>query len=85
MNTGIPSTATVQFMQKERLRAEAAIEPDAPAAGPVTPLRLLPLHGSDISPTMSPGPSIATSRVPLRSPSTVTSTAPSITANIESP
>jgi chlorophyllide a reductase subunit X len=36
MNTGIPATATVQFMQKERLRAEAAIEPDAPAAGPVT-------------------------------------------------
>jgi chlorophyllide a reductase subunit X len=36
MNTGIPGTATVQFMQKERLRAEAAIEPDAPAAGPVT-------------------------------------------------
>ena len=36
MNTGIPGTATVQFMQKERLRAEAAIEPDAPVAGPVT-------------------------------------------------
>ena len=36
MSTGIPSTATVQFMQKERLRAEAAIEPDAPVAGPVT-------------------------------------------------
>jgi chlorophyllide a reductase subunit X len=36
MNPGIPATATVQFMQKERLRAEAAIEPDAPAAGPVT-------------------------------------------------
>jgi chlorophyllide a reductase subunit X len=36
MNTGIPGTATVQFMQKERLRAEAAIEPDAPAVGPVT-------------------------------------------------
>jgi chlorophyllide a reductase subunit X len=28
--------ATVQFMQRERLKAEAAIEPDAPAAGPVT-------------------------------------------------
>ena len=36
MNTGIPGTATVQFMQKERLRAEAAVEPDAPATGPVT-------------------------------------------------
>ena len=36
MNTGIPATATVQFMQKERLRAEAAIEPDAPVTGPVT-------------------------------------------------
>ncbi|MFM7705601.1 MAG: AAA family ATPase, partial [Rubrivivax sp.] len=31
-----PQTATVQFMQRERLRAEAAIEPDAPATGPVT-------------------------------------------------
>jgi chlorophyllide a reductase subunit X len=28
--------ATVQFMQRERLRAEAAIEPDEPATGPVT-------------------------------------------------
>jgi chlorophyllide a reductase subunit X len=28
--------APVQFMQMERLRAEAAIEPDAPATGPVT-------------------------------------------------
>jgi chlorophyllide a reductase subunit X len=27
---------TVQFMQRERLRAEAAIEPDEPATGPVT-------------------------------------------------
>jgi 3,8-divinyl chlorophyllide a/chlorophyllide a reductase subunit X len=36
MNTGIPASATVQFMQKERLRAEAAVEPDAPATGPVT-------------------------------------------------
>ena len=34
--SGIPSTATVQFIQKERLRAEAAIEPDAPSTGPVT-------------------------------------------------
>ena len=32
----IPQTATVQFMQRERLRAEAAVEPDAPATGPVT-------------------------------------------------
>ena len=31
-----PQTATVQFMQRERLRAEAAVEPDAPATGPVT-------------------------------------------------
>jgi chlorophyllide a reductase subunit X len=30
----VPATATVQFMQKERLRAEAAIEPDAPSTGP---------------------------------------------------
>jgi chlorophyllide a reductase subunit X len=30
------AVATVQFLQKERLRAEAAIEPDAPAAGPIT-------------------------------------------------
>ena len=29
-------TATVQFLQRERLRAEAAVEPDAPATGPVT-------------------------------------------------
>jgi chlorophyllide a reductase subunit X len=29
-------TSTVQFMQRERLKAEAAIEPDAPATGPVT-------------------------------------------------
>jgi 3,8-divinyl chlorophyllide a/chlorophyllide a reductase subunit X len=28
--------APVQFMQMERLRAEAAVEPDAPATGPVT-------------------------------------------------
>jgi chlorophyllide a reductase subunit X len=34
--SSIPSTATVQFIQKERLRAEAAIEPDAPSTGPVT-------------------------------------------------
>ena len=34
--SSIPATATVQFIQKERLRAEAAIEPDAPATGPVT-------------------------------------------------
>ena len=34
--SGIPGTATVQFIQKERLRAEAAIEPDAPSTGPVT-------------------------------------------------
>jgi chlorophyllide a reductase subunit X len=32
----IPAQATVQFIQKERLRAEAAIEPEAPASGPVT-------------------------------------------------
>ena len=31
-----PQTATVQFMQRERLRAEAAIEPDEPSTGPVT-------------------------------------------------
>ncbi len=36
MNARIPATATVQFMQKEQLRAEAAIEPDAPATGEVT-------------------------------------------------
>jgi chlorophyllide a reductase subunit X len=30
------TTSTVQFMQRERLKAEAAIEPDAPATGPVT-------------------------------------------------
>jgi chlorophyllide a reductase subunit X len=36
MNARIPGTATVQFMQKEQLRAEAAIEPDAPASGEVT-------------------------------------------------
>lgn len=36
MNARIPGTATVQFMQKEQLRAEAAIEPDAPATGEVT-------------------------------------------------
>ena len=29
-------TATIQFMQRERLLAEAAIEPEAPASGPVT-------------------------------------------------
>ncbi|MFM1987353.1 MAG: bacteriochlorophyllide reductase subunit BchX [Pseudomonadota bacterium] len=34
--SGIPASATVQFIQKERLRAEAMIEPDAPATGPVT-------------------------------------------------
>jgi chlorophyllide a reductase subunit X len=28
--------ATIQFMQRERLRAEAAVEPDAPSTGPVT-------------------------------------------------
>ncbi|MEI7443411.1 MAG: chlorophyllide a reductase iron protein subunit X [Burkholderiales bacterium] len=33
---GIPASATVQFIAKELLRAEAAIEPDAPATGPVT-------------------------------------------------
>jgi chlorophyllide a reductase subunit X len=36
MSASIPGTATVQFMQRERLRAEAAVEPDAPATGPVT-------------------------------------------------
>jgi chlorophyllide a reductase subunit X len=30
------TTSPVQFIQKERLRAEAAVEPDAPATGPVT-------------------------------------------------
>jgi chlorophyllide a reductase subunit X len=30
------TTSTVQFMQRERLKAEAAIEPDVPATGPVT-------------------------------------------------
>ena len=33
---GSPQTATVQFMQKERLRAEAAVEPDAPSTAPPT-------------------------------------------------
>ncbi len=32
----IPAVAPVTFMMKERLRAEAAIEPDAVATGPVT-------------------------------------------------
>ncbi|MEN9419510.1 MAG: hypothetical protein RI988_3130 [Pseudomonadota bacterium] len=36
MSPSTPATATVQFMQRERLRAEAAVEPDAPATGPVT-------------------------------------------------
>ena len=37
MNTsGIPATATVQFMQMDRLRAEASVEPDPVATGPVT-------------------------------------------------
>ncbi len=36
MSASIPGTATVQFMQRERLRAEATVEPDAPATGPVT-------------------------------------------------
>ena len=36
MSASIPGTATVQFMQRERLRAEAAVEPDAPSTGPVT-------------------------------------------------
>ena len=31
-----PSTATVQFIQKERLRAEAAIEPDPVSTAPAT-------------------------------------------------
>jgi chlorophyllide a reductase subunit X len=35
-NGNAPSTATVQFIQKERLRAEAAIEPDPVATGPAT-------------------------------------------------
>jgi chlorophyllide a reductase subunit X len=33
---GSPQSATVQFIQKERLRAEAAIEPDAPSSAPPT-------------------------------------------------
>ena len=35
-SSSIPGQATVQFIQKERLLAEAAIEPDPPATGPVT-------------------------------------------------
>jgi 3,8-divinyl chlorophyllide a/chlorophyllide a reductase subunit X len=36
MNAPLPATATIQFMQREALLKEAAIEPDPPAAGPVT-------------------------------------------------
>jgi 3,8-divinyl chlorophyllide a/chlorophyllide a reductase subunit X len=36
MNAPLPAQATIQFMQREALRAEAAIEPDAPAVGEVT-------------------------------------------------
>jgi chlorophyllide a reductase subunit X len=33
---GIPAAATVKFMQLDRLRAEASVEPDPVATGPVT-------------------------------------------------
>jgi chlorophyllide a reductase subunit X len=37
MNTsGVPAVATVKFLQVDRLRAEAAVEPDPVATGPVT-------------------------------------------------
>jgi chlorophyllide a reductase subunit X len=36
MTNTIPATATIKFMQKESLRAEAAIEPDAVSTSPVT-------------------------------------------------
>ena len=36
MTNTIPATATIKFMQKESLRAEAAIEPDAVSTLPVT-------------------------------------------------
>jgi 3,8-divinyl chlorophyllide a/chlorophyllide a reductase subunit X len=36
MNAPLPATATIQFMQREALLKEAAIEPDAPHTGPVT-------------------------------------------------
>ncbi len=36
MNAPLPATATIQFMQRDALLKEAAIEPDAPHTGPVT-------------------------------------------------
>jgi chlorophyllide a reductase subunit X len=40
------TTSTVQFMQRERLKAEAAIEPDVPATGPVTkPTQIIAIYG----------------------------------------
>ena len=35
-HSGIPATASIQIVRDLQLRAEAAIEPDAPATGPVT-------------------------------------------------
>jgi chlorophyllide a reductase subunit X len=47
MNTpSVPATATVQFMQKERLRAEAAIEPDAPSTeAPTKSTQIIAIYG----------------------------------------
>jgi 3,8-divinyl chlorophyllide a/chlorophyllide a reductase subunit X len=36
MNAPLPATATIQFMQRDALLKEAAVEPDAPHTGPVT-------------------------------------------------